>query len=150
MWSYGIIIKDRKVIRLRAYYILCAVIPVIIFFVSFNTLDKRIRNSRLKHAIPAFFTMFANGYLVYYQFFVKDVDEMELVLEYPYLQLVPAALVLISFIFYKKGKGKEGFINADLISDSVEEIRFRKRRESTSVELSTSESTDDNSSGDVI
>lgn len=104
----------------------------------------------MKHAIPAFFTMFANGYLVYYQFFVKDVDEMELVLEYPYLQLVPAALVLISFIFYKKGKGKEGFINADLISDSVEEIRFRKRRESTSVELSTSESTDDNSSGDVI
>ena len=129
---------------MRAYYILCVLIPLVIFFLSFNTLDKKIRNNRLKYAIFSVISVFVNGYFVYYEYINGSVSDIQLFDDYPYLQLLPVVLVVISFLLYKKGKGKEAVINADRISNSVEEMRFRKRRERATIEITT----DDNNSSD--
>ena len=94
---------------MKIYYILCASIPLVIFFLSFNTLDKKIRNNRLKYAIFSILSILVNGYLVYHEFIVGSVSDMQVFLDYLYLQLVPTVLVVISFMFYKKGKSKENF-----------------------------------------
>ena len=70
---------------------------------------------------------------------------MQVFLDYPYLQLVPTVLVVISFMFYKKGKSKEAVIDADRISNSVEEMRFRKRSQRTSIDIATSDDSGDDS-----
>lgn len=127
------------------YYILCTIIPLVIFFLSFNTLDKKIRNNRLKYAIFSVLSIFVNGYLVYYEFVVGNVSDMQIFLDYPFLQLSPTVLVVISFIFYKKGKSKEAIIDADRISNSVEEMRFRKRSQRTSIDIATSDDSSDDS-----
>ncbi len=124
---------------MKAYYILCVVIPLVIFFLSFNTLDKKIRNNRLKYSLFSILTIFINGYLTYYEFVVGSVNDIKLFVDFPYLQILPAILVLISFLFYKKGHSKEAIINADRISNSVEEMRFRKRRERAAIEITTDE-----------
>lgn len=135
---------------MKAYYILCVIIPLVIFFMSFNTLDKRIRNNRLKYAIFSVFSVLVNGYLVYYEFVVGSVSDMPIVVDYPLLQIVPTVLVLISFIFYKKGRSKEAIIDADRISDSVEEMRFRKRSERTAIDIVTSDDESNNSEDSEI
>lgn len=128
---------------MKMYYVLCTVIPLVIFFLSFNTLDKKIRNNRLKHAIFSVVSILVNGYLVYHEFVVGSVSDMQVFLDYPLLQLIPTVLVVISFMFYKKGKSKEAIIDADRISNSVEEMRFRKRRERTSIDIATSDDSSD-------
>ncbi len=130
---------------MKIYYILCASIPLVIFFLSFNTLDKKIRNNRLKYAIFSILSILVNGYLVYHEFIVGSVSDMQVFLDYPYLQLVPTVLVVISFMFYKKGKSKEAVIDADRISNSVEEMRFRKRSQRTSIDIATSDDSGDDS-----
>lgn len=130
---------------MKMYYILCTIIPLVIFFLSFNTLDKKIRNNRLKYAIFSVLSIFVNGYLVYYEFVVGNVSDMQIFLDYPFLQLSPTVLVVISFIFYKKGKSKEAIIDADRISNSVEEMRFRKRSQRTSIDIATSDDSSDDS-----
>lgn len=128
---------------MKMYYVLCTVIPLVIFFLSFNTLDKKIRNNRLKYAIFSVVSILVNGYLVYHEFVVGSVSDMQVFLDYPLLQLIPTVLVVISFMFYKKGKSKEAIIDADRISNSVEEMRFRKRRERTSIDIATSDDSSD-------
>lgn len=128
---------------MKMYYVLCTVIPLVIFFLSFNTLDKKIRNNRLKYAIFSVVSILVNGYLVYHEFVVGSVSDMQVFLDYPLLQLISTVLVVISFMFYKKGKSKEAIIDADRISNSVEEMRFRKRRERTSIDIATSDDSSD-------
>lgn len=98
-------------------------IPFWIILQVFQTLNKRIRVNRIKHAIPALILAIINisGLCYYWCFghipFINWEDKT---------YLIPGLALLLVIIIWNSGRKQEKFIQMDITGEEIERVRFRK------------------------
>lgn len=99
-------------------YCFAALIPLLIFFRSFKTLDKRIRNCRLKYAIVSMIAILLDAILVILILTEKIApgENSEITMFGPFV------LCALSILFFLLGKKKEAKIEADILAENAIDI----------------------------
>lgn len=99
-------------------YCFAVLVPLLILFHCFKTLDKRIRNCRIKYAIMSMISIVFDAVLVWLILTEKIAPgEGSVITVYG-----PFVLCALSFLFSLLGKKKEAKIEADMLAENAIDI----------------------------
>ncbi len=99
-------------------YCITAIIPMIIFFHCFHTIDKRIRNCRLRYAIPSIISIIYDGVIIYLVLSKKVTNDTP----NPWITYAPLIITILALLFYQLRKKTERRIEADILKESAVDV----------------------------
>lgn len=105
-------------------YVVAAIVPVIIFFNSFRTLDKRVKDCRLRYALVSLCSIFYDTTLIIFiimEYITRENSNY-------YVTIGPFILCFLSLISYRIGKNKERKIQADILAESAIDVMDLRRQ----------------------
>jgi len=100
-----------------------SIFPIWIIMMIPQTLEKEIKVSRMKHAIPAVLLTLINiSGIIYCWYFGKN----PFMMEGTYLFLIPPLLLLLVVIVWNSGRREEKLIQMEIAEKEIEQVRFQK------------------------